>query len=99
MRHANKAMGVLLLSALALAAAYVIAYAIMLDGSSGARIRAAITGEPSYRWRSDEARTVFAPVHWVDRKLRPERWPEPWPVYRDPSDPDPILLGRPADPP
>jgi hypothetical protein len=91
MRHANKALGALVLALLLFSVGYVIAYGMMLDGSPDARIHEFWSGQPVYRWRSEEARTVFAPVHWADRKLRPERWRvlPSIPIFLCPSDPRP----------
>jgi hypothetical protein len=37
---------------------------------------------PVYRvkanWYLDEAGWVFAPIHWLDRRLRPEIWEPDW---------------------
>jgi hypothetical protein len=99
MRHANKALGLLVLAVLLLAGSYVIAYSVMLDGSPDARVHELWLAEPVYRWRSQEARPIFAPVHWADRKLRPERWRgiQNIPVYVCPSNPPDPLLANPPD--
>lgn len=100
MRHANKLLGFLVLSTFLLSVGYAIAYALMLDGSPDARIQELWLGEPVYRWRSKEARSVFALVHWADRKLRPQRWPvipNATPIYLCPSHPPDPALANPPD--
>lgn len=36
--------------------------------------------EAEYRVANDILKVVFWPANWVDMKLRPEFWGEPWPV-------------------
>ena len=81
MRHANKVLGVLVLAVVLLGIGYVLAYGLMLDNSPEAQLRNVWSGEPSYRWQSAMANTLFAPVHWLDRQVRPERWRSKIPIF------------------
>ena len=42
--------------------------------------RTVLWREPEYRAANDTMQSVFWPANWLDRKLRPDYWGEPWPL-------------------
>lgn len=84
MRYANKLLGALVLAIGCAAGAYVLAYSVMLTPGGLDEI---FSRRPTYRWNREEVHAVLEPIHQLDRKLRPQRWPE-IPIYLCPTDAD-----------
>jgi hypothetical protein len=81
MRHANRTLGSLVLAVLGALLVYIAAYAVMLQPTD----YDILYEVASYRWKAPQVRAFFRPIHQVDRKLRPDRWPT-IPVFRYPGD-------------
>jgi hypothetical protein len=77
MRNINKILAVLILS---LPLLYVVAYFSLVSDTDPDKVGhywdygVDASAAPYYRWESPIARTLFMPVHLIDRRLRPGYW-------------------------
>jgi hypothetical protein len=54
-------------------ATYVLSYALLVEVKRW-NIESIEIYQPSYRVGGKAVETLFRPVHWCDRQIRPERW-------------------------